>query len=132
VEDGLRRAFEMQMRLVGEARRELEAAEARRLRRRDREREGESGAGAGALEGGLDGQRRRRRRRRRSHERWSPDDERRRRERREARPRRNEDDLPEPASEVAGRTRRGFRAFLHDAIDVTDYVLFGGSSKRRD
>ena len=108
----------------------MEVAEARRLRLRHRERENESGAGD--AEGGVDGQRRlRRRRRRRPHEVVDSDDERRRRERRDARSRRVEDDISEPAPETSSRPRRGFRAFLNDAIDVTDYVLFGGSSKRR-
>jgi hypothetical protein len=38
VDEGLRRAFEVQMRLVEEVRRELEVAEARRLRDRDGKR----------------------------------------------------------------------------------------------
>jgi hypothetical protein len=132
-EEGLRRAFDVQMRMVEEVRRELEVAEARRLRLRDRERDNESGA-----EGDVDGQRRRRRRRRRRpHEGVNSDDERRRRERHDAHySRRMQDDLPGPASDAtserASRSRRGFRAFLNDAIDVADSVLFGGSSKRRD
>jgi len=128
-EGGLRRAFEVQMRLVEETRRELEMAEARRLR--DRERI--NGDVAGGPDGDVDEpqRRRRRRRRRRPHESVSSDDERRRRERRDVRSRRNEDDVPEPTPEVASRPRRGFQAFLNDAIDATDYVLFGGSSRRR-
>jgi hypothetical protein len=124
-EEGLRRAFEVQMRLVEETRRELEMAEARRLR--DRERMG------GNIAGGPDGdvdepqRRRRRRRRRRPHENVSADDERRRTERREIRSRRAGDDSPEHPPEAAARPRRGFRAFLNDAIEATDYVLFGSS-----
>jgi hypothetical protein len=118
-------------------RRELEVAEARRWRLRDGGRDDES-----AAQGDVDGQRRRRRRRRRrpherSHEDVNSDDERRRRERHDAHySRRMQDDLPGPASDAtserASRSRRGFRAFLNDAIDVADSVLFGGSSKRRD
>jgi len=123
--EALRRAFDVQMRMVEDVRRELEVAEARRLRLRDRERE----VGSGAEGDGEDGQGRRRRRRlRRPHDDLSPDDARRRRKGRDARSRRVED---ERASEATSRPRRGFRAFLSDAIDATDYVLFGGSSKRR-
>jgi hypothetical protein len=127
--EGLRRAFDVQMRLVDEVRRELEVAEARRLRLRHRERENERSASD--AEGDFDGQRRlRRRRRRRPREVVDSDDERRRRERRDARSRRLADDLSDHAPEAVSRPRRGFRAFLNDAIDVTDYVLFGRSSKR--
>jgi hypothetical protein len=114
---------------VEETRRELEMAEARRLRGRERI----NGDVAGGPDGDVDEpqRRRRRRRRRRPHESLSSDDEQRRRERREVRSRRNEDVVPEPTSEAASRPRRGFRAFLNDAIDATDYVLFGGSSQRR-
>ena len=129
-DEALRRAFDVQMRIVGDVRRELEAAEARRLRDRGRERENESGAGD--AESGVDRQRRlRRRRRRRPREVVDSDDERRRREHRDARSRPVEDDWSEHTSEAASRPRRGFRTFLNDTIDVTDYVLFGGSSKRR-
>ena len=128
--EGLRRAFDVQMRLVDEVRRELEVAEARRLRLRHRERENERSASD--AEGDVDGQRRlRRRRRRRPREVVDSDDERRRREHRDARSRPVEDDWSEHTSEAASRPRRGFRTFLNDTIDVTDYVLFGGSSKRR-
>ena len=129
-DEALRRAFDVQMRIVGDVRRELEAAEARRLRDRGRDRENESGAGD--AESGVDRQRRlRRRRRRRPREVVDSDDERRRREHRDARSRPVEDDWSEHTSEAASRPRRGFRTFLNDTIDVTDYVLFGGSSKRR-
>lgn len=133
-EEGLRRAFEMQMRLVEEARRELEGAEEAR-RFGDRVEGG--GHDGGAAEGhghGQEEQRRlkRRRRRRLPHD---VDVETSNAERRRgARSRRLEDDVVlGPVSEAPGqnRTRSRFRALLRDAVDVADYVLFGGSWKRR-
>jgi len=135
-DEGLRRAFEVQMRLVEEVRRELEVTEARRLRYY-RERESRGGGGGGADGHVIYGQRRlKRRRRRRPHDVKISDDERRRRERRDAAPPRQMEDgsmLGLASGAAPGRTRSRFRAFLYDAIDVRDHLLFGGSSwKRRE
>jgi len=97
-EEGLRRAFKIQMRMVDEVGRDLEVAEARRLR--DRERQLENGKRAGSVDGDVNEQRRlKRRSRRRPHEgeTSASDDERLRRERRGACPRRMDDDVPGPA-----------------------------------
>lgn len=122
-EEGLRRAFEMQMRMVEELRREFEVVESRRLRVRQRE----NGSVAD-----VDRQRRWRRRRRQPHEDMESGSVQRRRGRHDVPSGRMEDEVPESASEPASRARRGFRAFLNGAIDAADYVLFGSFSKRRD
>ncbi|KAM0723422.1 hypothetical protein Q7P37_000408 [Cladosporium fusiforme] len=109
--EALRRAFQLQLRMVEEARRDLVRREAER---------------AGASRDGEGGRRRRRRRMRPRDGNGQVDEGLIRREdlvnqQQQAAP----DDSAEP------HRRRGFRAFLHDAIDATEHVLFGGPAPRR-
>jgi hypothetical protein len=131
VEDGqedeaLRRAFELQMRMVVDMhRREREEAEMARWRNRAREGEGMA---AGLLDGRQDLERRRGR----------PREDRgidygRRHERHVARRRAEAQPFPAPHRfvERAERRPKGFRAFVNNAIDATEMLLFGSPPRRR-
>lgn len=120
--DALRRAFEVQMRMVDEVRRDLIRREAERVRGVGEE-EGRDGTGEGRE------RRRRRKRRDGSAQVDGQAGERHvlRRRENEARRRDTSNDSGEPEP----RRRRGLRAFLHDAIDATEHVLFGGPPRSR-
>lgn len=114
-EQALRRAYELQMAEVEELRRELDQAEAARMR-------GRPWQGEAIVAGPLDGQRRHRRRRPRE-DREMNDQQR--RERHHVRRRVEEHPLPD------ARQPRGLRAFINNAIDATESVLFGDAAPRR-
>jgi hypothetical protein len=130
VEDGqedeaLRRAFELQMRMVVDmSRREREEAEM--VRWRNRARQGEGMAAEPLRERDLE------RRRRRPREDLGLDYERR-HERRDARRRAEAQPFPAPHRSVerAERRPKGFRAFINNAIDATEMLFFGSPPRRR-
>lgn len=122
-EAALRRAFEVQMRMVEEMRRELEATEAMRLENRERNSEGG---------GSSDKQEHRRRRRRRPRESRELDDERRPGDPQHGQRRANSPLIPSNAiNERQPRRHRGLREILHNAIDATEQALFGETLTRR-
>lgn len=116
--EALRRAFEVQMRMVDEVRRDLIRREAERV-------------GGVGEEGGRDasGEGRQRRRRRRRPRDFSGKVDGQAKERHVLRRREHEArrrDTSNDSGEREPRRRRGLRAFLHGAIDATRQVLFGG------
>jgi hypothetical protein len=133
-EEDFRRAFEVQMRIVGEMRRELEEGE-RARRGWVRVIEGRVHGGEGGNDDGGDAERRRERRRRRREreaDRWQDviDGPQREWQRRDDL-RGGEEHSPRAAHEQGRRGHRGFRAFINDAIDATEHVLFGKEVARR-
>lgn len=118
-EEALRRAFEVQMRMVVEMRRELEEAEATRLQNRDQH---------GGRVHASRGQPHRRMRRMEPREAQEILDEQRywdgvRRGHSEHR--------PQAPNEGDRRKHRGFRAFINDAVDATEHILTGRGPARR-
>ena len=124
-EEALRRAFDLQIQMVEDMRRELEDAEMARLR--DRARQGEEFAA-----GPLGGEQNHERRRRRPREDRGLDYQRR-HERHVARRRAEAQPFPAPHRIVERHERRpkGFRAFINNAIDAAVILLFGSPPPRR-
>jgi len=124
-EEALRRAFDLQMQMVEDMRRELEDAEMARLR--NSARQGEEIAA-----GPLGGEQNHERRRRRSREDRGLDYQRR-HERHVARRRAEAQPFPAPHRIVERHERRpkGFRAFINNAIDAAEILLFGSPPPRR-
>lgn len=124
-EEALRRAFDLQMQMVEDMRRELEDAEMARLRNRARQ-------GEAMAVGPLGGPQNLERRRRRPREDRGADYERR-HERHNARRRLEAQPFPAPHRfvERAERRPKGFRAFINSAIDATEVLLFGSPPRRR-
>jgi len=126
-EEALRRAFELQMRMVVEmSRREREEVDMARWR--NRARQGAAGMAAVPLGGRQDLEHRRRRPR----EDLGLDYERR-HERRDARRRAEVQPFPAPHRlvERAERRPKGFRAFINNAIDAAEILLLGSPPRRR-
>ena len=124
-EEALRRAFDLQMQMVEDMRREFEEAELARLRNRARQ-------GEGVAAGSLAGHQNHDRRRRRPREDRGIDYERR-RDRHNPRPRLEAQPFPAPHrfAERNERRPKGFRAFINHAIDATEILLFGSPPPRR-
>jgi hypothetical protein len=121
-EEALRRAFDLQMQMVADMRGQLEEAEVMRLRNRARQ-------GGGLAAGPLGGHERRHRRPREDR----GIDYERRHERYNARRRLEVQPFPAPHRFVEREERRpkGFRAFINNAIDATEVLLFGSPPPRR-
>jgi hypothetical protein len=124
-EEALRRAFDLQMQMVDDMRRELEDAEMARLRNRARQ-------GEEMVAGPLDGRQNHERKRRRPRKDREIDYERR-HERHNARRRAEAQPFPAPRRFVERNERRpkGLRAFVNNAIDTADMLLFGSPPSRR-
>jgi hypothetical protein len=125
-EEALRRAFELQMRMVVEMSRREREEEVDGARWRNRARQG------GLAVGLLGEQQDHERRRRRPHEDRGIDYERR-HERHVARRRAEAQPFPAPQRFVERNERRprGFRAFINNAIDAAEILLLGSPPRRR-
>lgn len=115
-EESLRRAFEVQVAMVDEMRWELEEGERERLER----------SGEGGYRGEERGRRKHRRRRKREGQDLGDEQ----RERHVVRRRRDEHQ-PQGPNERGRQRLKGFRAFINEAIDVTEHALFGKGAARR-